>query len=175
DGGSGGLIGWHRMGAAYRSRFGAPYVGIHRADLQAILSEAVGLDHIRLGKRLVDIEDARSRVTLRFDDGSSAEADLVVGADGARSFVRRWMLRYDDALYSGCSGFRGVVPIDRLRALHGPTDQRSLGPVSPSTAGTLDEGARDAARGRRPCGRAAPRAGRQPVDRGCGRARPMPG
>jgi salicylate hydroxylase len=58
---------------------------------------------------------------LRFEDGSAADADLVVGADGARSFVRRWMLGYDDPLYSGCSGFRGVVPLHKLPSLPDPT------------------------------------------------------
>jgi salicylate hydroxylase len=121
DGRSGRLIGTHHMGPEYRQRFGAPFVGIHRADLQAILSAAVGLDRIRLRKRLVDIHDTGTRAELRFDDGSRAEADLVVGADGARSIVRRWMLGYDDAMYSGCSGFRGVVPMDKLRSLPDPT------------------------------------------------------
>jgi salicylate hydroxylase len=121
DGRNGRLIGAHQMGPAYRGRFGAPYVGIHRAELQAILSDAVGMDRIRLRKRLVDIDDAGAHVTLRFDDGSRAEADLVVGADGARSLVRRWMLGYDDALYSGCSGFRGMVPVDRVPNLPDPT------------------------------------------------------
>jgi salicylate hydroxylase len=121
DGRSGRLIGKHHMGPEYRRRFGAPFVGIHRADLQAILSAAVGLDRIALGKRLVHIDDTGPHAELRFDDGSAATADLVVGADGARSVVRRWMLGYDDALYSGCSGFRGVVPMDKLPSLPDPT------------------------------------------------------
>ena len=121
DGRSGHVVGNHPVGTAYRQRFGAPYVGIHRADLQTILSEAAGLDHIRLGKRLVDIDDAGARAVLRFDDGSTSDADLVIGADGARSFVRSWMLGYDDALYSGCSGFRGVVPMDKVPNLPDPT------------------------------------------------------
>jgi salicylate hydroxylase len=121
DGRNGSLIGEHRAGPAYRERFGAPYVGIHRADLQAILAAAVGLDRIQLRKRLVGIDDTGARAALRFDDGSTTEADLVIGADGARSFVRRWMLGYDDALYSGCSGFRGVVSMDMLPSLPDPT------------------------------------------------------
>jgi salicylate hydroxylase len=121
DGRDGRIVGRHDVGAAYRARFGASYVGIHRADLQGILSAAAGMDHIRLRKRLVDIDDSGAHAALRFDDGSTAEADLVIGADGARSFVRRWMLGYDDALYSGCSGFRGIVPMDRVPGLPDPT------------------------------------------------------
>jgi salicylate hydroxylase len=121
DGRDGHLIGRHPIGAAYRERCGAPYAGIHRADLQAVLSAAAGLERIRLGKRLVDIDDTGPRTVLRFDDGTSAAADIVVGADGARSFIRSWMLGYDDALYTGCSGFRGMVPIEKLPTLPDPT------------------------------------------------------
>src|SRR6187200_520617 len=120
DGRTGRLIGKHDAGPAYRQRFGAPYVGIHRAELQATLSAAVGMNRIHLRKRLVDIDDSGAHAALRFDDGSTIEADLVVGADGARSVVRRWMIGYDDALYSGCSGFRGVVPMDALPSLPDP-------------------------------------------------------
>jgi salicylate hydroxylase len=120
DGRSGRLVGKHAVGPAYRQRFGAPYVGIHRADLQAVLSGAAGRERIHLSKRLVDIDDSGARAVLRFDDGSATEADLVVGADGARSLVRRWMLGYDDPLYSGCSGFRGIVPMDTVPSLPDP-------------------------------------------------------
>ncbi|HET9271852.1 MAG TPA: FAD-dependent monooxygenase [Vicinamibacterales bacterium] len=120
DGRSGTLVGRHPVGSEYRQRFGAPYLGIHRAELQAALSSAAGLDRIHLNKRLVDIDDSGARAVLRFEDGSTADADLVIGADGARSLVRRWMLGYDDALYSGCSGFRGIVPMDRVPSLPDP-------------------------------------------------------
>ena len=110
-----------RSGRPTASASGRRTSGIHRADLQAVLSTAAGLDCIRLNKRLVGIDDTGARATLRFDDGSTVEADSVVGADGARSFVRRWMLGYDDALYSGCSGFRGIVPMDKLPSLPIPT------------------------------------------------------
>ena len=129
DGRSGAVIGHHRGDPDYRRQFGGAYWGVHRADLQALLSKAVGLDAIHLGHRLTDLAQHPDRVTLSFDNGVRVDADLVIGADGARSITRRWMLGYDDALYSGCSGFRGVVPAARLSLLPDPeTLQYWIGP-----------------------------------------------
>ena len=54
DGLSGDRLAAHavRKGGAYRDRFGAPYLGIHRADLQTTLGRAVGAEHIHLAHRL---------------------------------------------------------------------------------------------------------------------------
>ncbi|GJH10313.1 FAD-dependent monooxygenase [Caballeronia novacaledonica] len=120
DGRSGELIGEHRGEPSYRQQFGGSYWGVHRADLQAVLSEAVGLERINLGHRLIDLMQHPDRVSLSFANGKQIDADLVIGADGARSITRRWMLGYDDALYSGCSGFRGVVPAGRMDLLPDP-------------------------------------------------------
>jgi salicylate hydroxylase len=60
-------------------------LGIHRADLQAVLSEAAGLVPHSPAQTPVDIDDTGARTVVRFDDGTS-DADLVIGAD-ARSFV----------------------------------------------------------------------------------------
>jgi salicylate hydroxylase len=120
DGRSGKVIGKHNGRPSYREQFGAPYWGIHRADLQKILSGTLGMERIHLNKRLVDLTQNADEVTLRFKDGSSAKANFVVGGDGARSTVRQWMLGYDDVLYSGCSAFRGIVAPELLDKLPDP-------------------------------------------------------
>lgn len=102
------------MRGNYRARYGAPYVGIHRVDMQAILLDALGRERVHLSKRLVDITETATEAVLHFADDTTATADLVVGADGARSTVRRLLLGYDDALYSGASAFRGIVPPEQL-------------------------------------------------------------
>ncbi|MET8043174.1 FAD-dependent monooxygenase [Micromonospora sp. NPDC005215] len=63
---------------------------VHRAELHRVLHDravAEGLP-FAYGKRLVDAEQTDSGVTARFEDGSSATADILVGADGIRSTVR---------------------------------------------------------------------------------------
>jgi salicylate hydroxylase len=109
-----------REGDAYVKRFGAPYLGIHRADLQKTLGRALGAEGLHLGCRLVDIVEQPDSVGLQFANGRTAEADLVVGADGVRSTVRQWVTGTDDARYSGTSAFRGLVPAENLSSLPDP-------------------------------------------------------
>ena len=101
-------------------RFGAPYFGIHRADLQKILSGAFGTENVHLGCRLVNIVEQSDSVVLEFANGRTEHADLVVGADGVRSTVRRLITGADDAIYSGTSAFRGIVPVENLPSLPDP-------------------------------------------------------
>ncbi len=109
-----------RQDSRYRDRFGAPYFGIHRADLQRILGKAVGGSELRLGHRLASLEARGAAIALQFANGHVAEADLVVGADGLRSVVRRWITGDEGTAYSGTSAFRGIVPASRLPSLPDP-------------------------------------------------------
>jgi salicylate hydroxylase len=109
-----------RKDSAYRDRFGAPYFGVHRADLQRILSSAHGFSGLYLGHRLVELVEEGDRFGLAFANGRFVQADLVVGADGVRSVVRRWVAGGEGTIYSGTSAFRGIVPVDRLPSLPDP-------------------------------------------------------
>jgi salicylate hydroxylase len=120
EGETGRVIGNHPVGQTYVDLFGAPYLGIHRAELQRILSTVVGMDRIHLNKRLERFDDSGEQVVLHFKDGSKAEADIVIGADGTRSAVRNQMLGYADYVYAGYSAFRGIVPIEAMPSMPDP-------------------------------------------------------
>src|SRR3954464_7281214 len=62
--------------------FGAPYLCMHRGDLHDALAAALPADIIHSGKKLVGLDEKGSRVILRFEDGSRADADVAIGADG---------------------------------------------------------------------------------------------
>jgi salicylate hydroxylase len=109
-----------RDGDAYRTRVGAPWLGIHRAEYQRILGTAYGSAGLHLEHRLVDLVQEPDAVTLTFANGRTAQAELVVGADGVRSVVRRWVSEGDDTVYSGTSGFRGIVAREAVPALPDP-------------------------------------------------------
>ncbi len=70
-------------------RFGGPYIHIHRGDLHAVLERAVApgtvaFDHLPGRGR----PTAGDRAACIFANGATAEADIVIGADGIRSRVR---------------------------------------------------------------------------------------
>jgi salicylate hydroxylase len=109
-----------RLGGTYQQRFGAPYFGIHRADFQRTLGEAVGLDTLRLGHKLTAIEQLNGSMKLSFSNGHVECADVAVGADGVRSVIRDWVTGGAKPQYSGTSAFRGIVPVELLPALPDP-------------------------------------------------------
>lgn len=108
------------VGDHYTARFGAPYYGVHRADLQIALAEACGQDALRLDHRLIDLSAKGEGYELEFANGTTARADLVVGADGVHSTVRRWVTDAEPAVYSGTSGFRGLIPVGSMPSLPDP-------------------------------------------------------
>jgi 2-polyprenyl-6-methoxyphenol hydroxylase-like FAD-dependent oxidoreductase len=65
-------------------------LGIWRDELCRVLHEEAERQGVRVhyGKRFVDAEETSTGITARFEDGSTATADVLIGADGIRSRVR---------------------------------------------------------------------------------------
>ena len=96
------------------SRYGAPYLCMHRGDLHEALLSVVPPDAICLNKKLVEIEERKEKPILKFADGSSAAADLVIGADGVHSRVREIVLGPEQPLNRGRVAYRAVFPAARV-------------------------------------------------------------
>lgn len=109
----------HPVGDWYTDRFGGPFWGVHRAHLQGALARAWGTEDLHLGRAVVGLEQRGGTTGLTFSDGTTASAGLVVGADGIRSRVRRWITDAEP-VYSGTTGFRGLVPREALPDLPDP-------------------------------------------------------
>lgn len=90
--------------------FGERTYTAHRADLLDAISRAVPADDVRLGKRCVELQPGGPRRTLRFADGETAQADVVIGADGIHSLVRAALTVPVPPAYSGLCAFRALVP-----------------------------------------------------------------
>ncbi|NP_001316090.1 zeaxanthin epoxidase, chloroplastic [Daucus carota subsp. sativus] len=88
---------------------------VSRMTLQKILATAVGDEIICNGSNVVDFEDDGKKVTVILEDGQRCEGDLLVGADGIWSKVRRNLFGYTEPTYSGYTCYTGIadfVPAD---------------------------------------------------------------
>ena len=84
-----------------------------------LLISALGLDRYHPGKELRQVAQGGRGVVAHFADGSSAEGDVLVGADGIRSTVRQQFLPDVAPLYAGYAAWRGLIPeADFPAALH---------------------------------------------------------
>lgn len=108
------------LGQTAEALYGAPYLQMHRADLHSALLSAVPDDAIELGRRLVDAEPGAAGVRLAFEDGGTAEADLVIGADGVHSRIREVLLGPEAPMATGRVAYRATFP---ARLLRGPISE----------------------------------------------------
>jgi 2-heptyl-3-hydroxy-4(1H)-quinolone synthase len=86
-----------------------PSIAIRRSLIQEILLDAA-LVPVQMGVRLVDLKIDDAAVHATFDEGDTADYDLVIGADGAGSMVRELLWPEATARYGGESWWRGIVP-----------------------------------------------------------------
>ncbi len=96
------------VGSAY-VRYGHSVSFVHRADLQAALAKAFGPEGLRLGCEVRGFSENEAEVEVALNDGTVAAGDLLVGADGLRSPVRRQLLGDGDPTYLGSTIWRGLV------------------------------------------------------------------
>lgn len=97
---------------AYSRTFGAPYLTMHRADLIDVLHRELPDQAIHLGARCVAVETNDNGARARFADGREIEADIIVGADGIHSAVRKSLFGAGAPRFTGCACWRGLVPLD---------------------------------------------------------------
>jgi len=101
--------------------FGAPYLCLHRADLHEALVSVLPPETIHFGKKLSGLDQKPGGVTLSFADGTRADADAVIGADGVHSLVREFVVGPDTPIHKGRIAYRAVYPSSLLNG-------RDIGP-----------------------------------------------
>ncbi|TFB04574.1 Salicylate hydroxylase [Trichoderma ghanense] len=105
---------------------GVRQLSVHRAEFLQVLYDhlrATSEARLETNKRAVEIVDdgdperGSKTTTIRFADGSSASADLVIACDGIHSNVRRQFSKSSDDMhprYSGRVCYRGLLPMSAV-------------------------------------------------------------
>jgi salicylate hydroxylase len=88
---------------------------VHRADLLDVLAAALPPGLVTLGKRCVAVDAGGDVAVARFADGSTAEADVIIGADGIHSAVRTTLFGPDAPRFTGKICYRSVIPTAAVR------------------------------------------------------------
>jgi salicylate hydroxylase len=94
-------------------RYGLPLHHVHRADLHSALADAVrALDPqcLATGRGVIAVDSRAGGVTAELHDGSRAEAEWLVGADGIHSVTRAALFGPDRPNFTGYLAYRGLVP-----------------------------------------------------------------
>ena len=81
-------------------------------------------ENASFGKRVERLEEFKDgRVRLHFHDGSTAEADAVIGCDGIKSRTRQILFGFNNpashAVFTGKHAYRGLIPMEKAVALLG--------------------------------------------------------
>jgi len=97
--------------AEYEKKYGVHNIAIHRGELQKILANEIGYDNINLSKRLSKIEKA-DLFKLTFEDNTTIESKLVIGADGIKSVVRNQLFGEGILRNANQKCWRGICKID---------------------------------------------------------------
>ena len=111
--------------------------GMHRADFIQLLAANLPDGIVRTGRRAVAFEQESDCARVRFANGATVEADLVVGADGIHSELRPYVFPPSGPVFHGTVSYRGLLarqrlpdwPMDRWQMWVGPSKHFLVFPV----------------------------------------------
>ena len=95
--------------------------GMHRADFIHLLAANLAPGVVQTGQRAVAFEQDRDCARVRFANGATVEAEVVVGADGIHSELRPHVFPPSKPVFHGTISYRGLVARERLP--HWPMDR----------------------------------------------------
>lgn len=117
------------LAEAMEATFGSPHYQMHRADVLGTLVAALPSDRVHIGHRLTGVVDHGDRIEAQFENGTRIDADVLIGADGIHSTVRRILFGPEQPRFTGCMCYRGLVPAERIAHLAIPVEaQIWMGP-----------------------------------------------
>ena len=115
--------------------------GMHRADLVDFLAANLPAGIVHTGHRAIGFEQNRDVARVKFANGATAEAEVVVAADGIHSELRSCVFPPSKPVFHGTISYRGLVsrerlpnwPMDRWQMWVGPSKHFLVFPVRHGT------------------------------------------
>jgi salicylate hydroxylase len=118
----GSLIAEAPLGDAVRERYGAPYTVMHRADLHGVLYDAATKTppgrpdiEVRFGTEVVHADTVGDVAVATDASGTEHRADVLIGADGLHSRVRKAIGLLDEPTFEGNILWWALLPIEEVR------------------------------------------------------------
>ncbi|KAI1097256.1 salicylate 1-monooxygenase [Jackrogersella minutella] len=99
----------------------------YRAHLQEALAKHVDPSKIHLSKPFesVSFDAGTQKLLIKFTDGSTATADIILGADGIHSPVRTFFVPTSSTAWTGWVAFRSVFPLSHVQDIKDLPDEAS--------------------------------------------------
>jgi salicylate hydroxylase len=85
-------------------------VGIHRADLLGLLVAELPPGTVRTGHQCTGLHQDAEGAVASFANGTTATADILIGADGIHSVLQGSVVTPAEPVFSGVVAYRGLVP-----------------------------------------------------------------
>ena len=95
----------------FEEKYGVKTVAIHRATLHEILIKKLGRTPVILNKKLETLTQKDGSPTLHFKDGTTHKTDIVIGADGIHSIVRKSLFKHTELRDAKQICWRGISRI----------------------------------------------------------------
>ncbi len=100
-------------GSRYQDKYGQPLITVWWWRLQQILASRLPSESIHLNHRCIGFEQDDRGVSIYFDGGRSASADLLIGADGINSVIREALIGDGKPRYLGSMSWRTVIECEQ--------------------------------------------------------------
>ena len=83
---------------------------VSRSELQSMLLEQLGKEHVTLETKCIGAKEEGNQVTAIFEDGSTATGDVLIAADGVRSVLRNYVTQQEpEPRYADYVNWNGLV------------------------------------------------------------------
>ena len=105
-------VGFTKWAGVMENEYGSPYYHIHRADFHKLLYDLVA-PHVTilLGSAVAGCDPDPVSPSVTLESGKVVKADLIVGADGVKSYIQRVVSgKPNRAEPTGDAAYRAIIP-----------------------------------------------------------------